>query len=115
MGGVEVAGRLIGQHHARVVEERTGYGHPLLLATAQLARLVLLAGDHVQAGEQFFGAAGAFGLGLPCDQARHHHIFQSAELRKQVVELEDESDVRVAEGAEGTRAELGHVLIVDHQ
>ena len=57
MGAVEVAAGLIGQHHARVVEERTGHGHPLLLAAAQLARLVLGTCRQCSgASKQFFGA-----------------------------------------------------------
>src|SRR5918995_2072295 len=35
--GVEVAGRLIGEHHARRAHQRAGDRHPLLLAAGELA------------------------------------------------------------------------------
>ena len=35
---VEVAGRLIGDDHRRIVDERAGNGHTLLLAAGQLVR-----------------------------------------------------------------------------
>ena len=37
---VEVAGRLVGEHHVRPGDERAGAGHPLLLAAGQLGRFV---------------------------------------------------------------------------
>ena len=39
-GRVQVAGRLVGEHHARARHERAGDGHALLLAARQLGRAV---------------------------------------------------------------------------
>jgi hypothetical protein len=39
-GRVEVARRLVGEHHARARHERARDGHALLLATGQLGRAV---------------------------------------------------------------------------
>ncbi len=41
--GVEVAGRLVRDYHARGVHERAGYGHTLLLAAGELLRITLFA------------------------------------------------------------------------
>src|SRR4029078_9065767 len=38
VGGVEVARRLVGEHHARARDERPGDGDALLLAAGQLGR-----------------------------------------------------------------------------
>ena len=40
-GGVEVAGRLVGEQEGRLGDQRPGDGHPLLLAAGQLGRLVV--------------------------------------------------------------------------
>src|SRR2546425_5063077 len=45
-------------------------------------------------------------LGLPADQGRQHHVLQRRELRQQVVELEDEPDLAVAERSEEHTSEL---------
>ena len=39
-GRVEVAGRLVGEHHARARDERAGDGDALLLAAGELGRAV---------------------------------------------------------------------------
>ena len=42
--GIEIAGRLVGQNDGWVVGQRSCEGHPLLLADAQFARLVVACG-----------------------------------------------------------------------
>ena len=41
VGGVEVAGRLVGQNQRRIVGQRAGQRDALLLATGQLRRIVM--------------------------------------------------------------------------
>src|SRR6266850_2165560 len=51
----------------------------------------------------------------PADQARHGRVFQRGELRQEVVELEDEPDVPVAEPRQRLLAHLERVLaVVEH-
>ena len=63
---VEIAGRLVGQDHDRIVDERAGNGYPLLLAAGQLGRPMVPAvaqADHAELLERppmpLAGVAGA--------------------------------------------------------
>ena len=56
---VEVAGRLVGQQHARPVDQRPGDGGALHLAAGQLARLVLEPMAQADAVEHLAAPAGA--------------------------------------------------------
>ena len=51
-GGVEVAGRLVGQQQARLVGQGAGDGDALLLAAGQLGRLVVQRARPGPAGQQ---------------------------------------------------------------
>ena len=56
--GVEVAGRLVGEEHARLHDERARQRHALLLAAGQLARAMGQAVAEADAIEQLLGARG---------------------------------------------------------
>src|SRR5207245_826172 len=43
------------------------------------------------------GLAARLAVGHPSDQCGHHHIFERAEVREQIVELKNESELVVAE------------------
>ncbi len=59
-GGIEVAGRLVGQQQARLVGQGAGDGDALLLPARHLGRLVRQAFAEAQRGQEFLGAgAGA--------------------------------------------------------
>ena len=51
-GGVEVAGRLVGQHDRRIVGQRAGERDPLLFASRQLRRVVMRAAGQSDLFEQ---------------------------------------------------------------
>ena len=95
--GVEVAGGLVGEDDLGFVDEGAGHGHPLLLAPRQLGRLV---GDpllEMQEVEQLLRLFQRLLAGEPRDHGRQGHILRGRELGQQMVELEDEADVTVAE------------------
>ena len=79
---VETAGRLIGKHYVGVINECTGNGHTLVLATRQFCRFVICALGQAQDTQQFQ----RLGLGLfaftPCNKCRNDDIFQSRKFRQ---------------------------------
>ena len=94
IGGVEIAGRLIGQDDARIVRERAGDRDPLLFA----------AGKMPARPAQFFPetdfalASGrpvpAFRLFREATEPAHrdHDVFLRGEILEQEMELEDEAE-----------------------
>ncbi len=74
-----------------------GHGTPLLLAAGELRRPVGHAAGEVHGGQQLFGPAAGARLLPPPDQQRHHHVLERGELGQQVVELEDEADLPIAQ------------------
>jgi len=59
------------------------------------------------------GALLGFLLRCAGDVGRYHDVLEGGELRQQLVELEDEAEVAVAEVGEGFLRELGGVDAVD--
>ena len=73
-GGIEIAGRLVGQHQAWLVDQRTGNGDALLLAAGELGRLVLPPvgqADALQQGEGTLLALAARDAGKAHRESRH--------------------------------------------
>ena len=75
-------------------------GHALLFTAAELARQVFGPGGEAEFLEP--GHSGRFGFGFASatDEGRQHGVLQRIELRQELVELEDEADVGVAEPGE---------------
>ncbi len=101
--GVEVARGLVGEHHVRLRDQRSGDGHPLLLSARQLGRPM---------GAAVVQAHGADHLVEPLlvrlapgDGERQHDVLLRREHRQQVEELEDEP--------EPVAAQLGEVGVVE--
>ena len=94
---VEIAGRLISEDHGRIIAERSGDRHTLLLSAGQTQHTavhLLVAEPHI--GQQRTGA-------LPPSSAVHAgdlhgqlDIFQRGQLREQVVMLEDDARIMTA-------------------
>ena len=97
---VEVARGLVGHDQGGVGRERARDGHPLLLPARELPRGVVhavLEPDQPQDRARVLAA-------LAPRQVRQHerqlHVFEGGQHRDEVVELEDEPDVRGAPGGE---------------
>ena len=88
---VEVAGRLVGQQHVRVVDQRAGDREALLLAAGELMRKRV--GDVAQPEPVDQGATprGRVRRGA-AHPPREQHVGLAGELGQQVEELEDEPD-----------------------
>ena len=99
-GAVQVAGRLVGQQHGGPVHQRTGDCHPLLLAARELRWLVGEPFGQSHHGEQLPGRLTGFLFAPTRYQGRYHYILLGSEFRKQVVGLEDETQLPAAKGRE---------------
>src|SRR5215203_2034051 len=89
---VQVAGRLVGQQQGRVIDQRAGYGHPLVLPTGELGRAMVHPPGKPNPLQDIEGPLSAL---LPADSRVDHrklHIRERALPGEKVVALEDEPD-----------------------
>ena len=95
---VQRAGGLVSQENVRVVDEGTGNGHSLHLATGELVGpLVHVVGEsHLLQG--LLGPAVPLGLGHPGQGEGQLHVGQDGLVRDQVIALEDKAHGVVAVG-----------------
>ena len=91
-GGVQVAGRLVGQHQGRLHDQRTGDRHALLHAAGQLAGLAVHRALQAHLPQHGLGLRAVRRVDPPvAHQRRQGHVLQRAERGQQVVELEHEA------------------------
>ena len=97
LGGllVEIAGRLVGQKDGGPHDEGARHGHPLLFAARQHAGTVRQPLAETDAAQQFLRPGARLGQRHAGNPHRHLGVLQRAELRQQVMKLEDEPDVPV--------------------
>ena len=91
--GVEGASGFVGQDHFTSVHQGPRNTHPLLLPAGQLAGPMAGVPRQAQACQQFAGAAMALALRGAGVDRRHLHVVQSAQVREQMVTLEDKPKV----------------------
>ena len=94
---VQIARRFVCQQHHRVVREGPRHGDTLLFAPRKLRRLVSAPICQAHRIQQFHGLLGGHSPWRTGDHGRHHHILVRRELAQQVVELEDEASIPVAD------------------
>lgn len=95
--GIEVPCRLIGDHDAGIVDERTSNRDALPLPARQLRRLVFGAvgqADFLECGESLLLAR--FPAALCADRQRRHDVLEGRFVDLQVEALEYEADIVVA-------------------
>ena len=117
LGGaaVERAGRLVGEDDMRVVDQRAGDRHALLLPARKLRRLVVLAMGEPDLGEARLGLLARAGMPVPRIEEGERHIVEGARPRQQVEGLEDEADLLVAVGGELVGAEPAELAALDFE
>ena len=109
---VEIAGRLVGQQEAGIVDQRARDRDALLLAAGELAGRVALAvaeSEQVQRRARPLGprrGAGRPGGGV---EQRQRDVLERARAREQVEALEDEADALAAEARAIRLVEPGDV------
>ena len=94
---VEVSSRLVGQQDRRAHDEGARHGDTLLLAARQHPRFVREPLFEADAPQQRFGPRPSLSHRHPRDAQRHLGVLERIELRQQVMELEHEADVAIAE------------------
>ena len=95
--GVELAGRLVGQDQDRLLDQRPGDRHPLLLAAGELIGAVIEAIAQADLGQQLDGPLPLLGRHAP-GQERDQHVLERRQVADQVERLEDEADLVAAIG-----------------
>ena len=92
-GGIEVAGRLVGENHLRVVQQGPGDRQPLLFAARQLERhliLLVLQAYHV---EHFGDLAADLQFVFPPGRLQHEmQVLKNVPVGQQLVILKHDSD-----------------------
>jgi hypothetical protein len=101
--GIEVSGGFVGKENSRIVDERTGYRHPLLLASTEFRGQVVHAARQADALEEF---ASPGGRRLPPDESWQQNILQSGQFRKEKVGLKNKSHSFVAKPCKGIAREV---------
>jgi hypothetical protein len=110
--GVEVAGRLVGEHHRRLRDQRARHRHALLLAAGQLGRAV---GEPIRETNGVDQAAQPLVVDATAgDRERQHDVLLSREDRDQVEELEDEAELVAAQLGEVAVVEVADLHAVEH-
>ena len=102
---VEIAGRLVGEQHARRVGDGARDRDTLLLAARKFGGAMVLALGEAEIVEQFARPRARLGARQAADHLRQDDVLERRELRQQVMELIDEADL----GAPQRRA-----LVVGH-
>jgi hypothetical protein len=109
---VEVAGGLVGEKELGLGDQGAGDGGALHLASGELARLVGEAMAEADEVEELLGSLDECGFVPPitedavADHDRREDVFERRELRKQVIELKDHSELLVAEDVASARGEV---------
>ena len=107
--GVEAARGFVGEDDRGVVDQCPCHGYALFLTAREFGGLVVGAVAQSHEGEQFFGAFLRLPASLSGDEGGNHDVLQGGELREELVELEHETQVLVAEVAEFPGVEAAHV------
>ena len=110
---VETSRRFVGKDYRRVVNQSPCHGDTLLLTSRQFVRLMLGAVGKSHEVEQFHGALLRLALRHAGNESWNHDVFYCRELRQELVELEDEADVLVAEVGKLLLVQLSYINAVD--
>src|SRR6185437_13515019 len=97
IGAVQIAGGLIGQDDLRLCHERAGHRSALPLSAGKLVRSVLQALAEADTLQELTGCLTRLRDGSAAYEERHGNVLQRGELRKEMMELVDESQRAVAQ------------------
>ena len=111
VGGVEVAGGLVGQEHGGVGDEGSADGDALLFAAGHDVGAVLAAVGEAEAVEELVHFS--VEVGLLVEHEGEGDVFPGGEGGDEVEGLEDEADLAAAEEGEVVVGEAGDVLAFD--
>ena len=112
--GVEASRRFIGEHHSRVVHQSPCHCHTLLLSARQFVGLMLGAVGESHEVQQFHATFLSLAFRHSRYEGRNHDILKRREFWQQLMKLEHEADVSVAEVGELLLVQSSHVHSVNH-
>ena len=110
-GRVEVAGRLVGEHHRRLVDERPGDGDALLLAAGELRRAVREAVADADGRDELLEPLEV--RIEPGERERQQDVLLGVQDRHEVVALEDEAELVAPQAGQRAVVEAGELRAVD--
>ena len=110
---VEVGGGLVGEEQRRVVDERPGDGHPLLLPAGQVTGPMRSAVGQAEPVEELVGPVPAAPAAHAGDQERRLDVLARREARDEVEGLEHDADGAAAVLPERSTGEAGHVDVAE--
>ena len=94
---VETARGFVGKDDGGIVDEGTGHSHALFLSAGEFVGLVVGPLGEIHELEQFFGAPLSLAMGCAGNVGWNHDVLDGRELGQQLVELEYETEMTVAE------------------
>jgi len=100
VGGIKVAGRLIGEQHRGLMDQGAGDGRPLELAAAELVHAVIGAIREADKIDDLVRFPARCGERFAAQEQRQANVFANAHRREQVEELEDDAEFRPAVGGQ---------------
>ena len=109
---IQRAAGLVGKDNIRLIDKGTGNGHTLLLASGKLVGLMVGTVSKLHELEQLQGTLTGLALTGTGYHGGYHDILECRELWQQLMKLEDEADVLVAELAELGAAEAEDILVL---
>src|ERR1035437_8673027 len=112
-GGIEIAGGFIGQDDERIVDQRAGNGHALLLAAGKFKGFVIDPIRESDARGKFAGAFPAFVFGTILVVERDFDVLHHRKLLDEIVRLENETKPRSTNSGEGVVIHARHILATE--
>src|SRR3990172_1152694 len=108
--GIQVAGRLVGEHNLGLVDECPGDGNPLLLPARELVWFVLSAVGQTNQAKQLLQAFTIATNGRSIDQHWQSDILGGGQGGDQVVKLEDKTNLQTPNAGQFVVTEPGERL-----
>ena len=95
-GGVEIAGGFVGEKDRGLVDQGTGEGGALKLASGKLMRPVMGAVAEADRGEELAGAASSRGVYTSGDEEGEENVCLDGQCGKEVEKLKNKSDFKTS-------------------
>jgi hypothetical protein len=99
-GGVEIASGFVGEKDRGLVDQGTGEGGALKLASGKLMRPVMGAVAEADRGEELAGAASSRGVYTSGEEEGEENVFFDRKGGEEVEELENETNSEASEGGQ---------------
>jgi hypothetical protein len=113
VAGVEVGGRLIGEHQGGTMDDGAGDGDTLAFAAGEQVGTLIGAGGEADTFKSGGGALTAFVAVESLDEQGELDVLGGGEYGDEIEGLKDETDLPAAQGGEALWIQLGGVYAID--